>query len=173
MGEIYKNPLRVYLVLGLLAIWGILAGISLPISLFPNSSKPTITANVNYGDLTADEFYKSYGRQAEAQMKGVLVDGKAVDELKDKPLPADAITKLYKGKQHGHHMRNFFECIKTREQPISDVFSHHRAMTTCHLANICIRLGRPLKWDPATEQMVGDDEANNMLARTMRAPWQV
>jgi multidrug efflux pump subunit AcrB len=81
MGDIYKNPLRVYLVLGLLAIWGILAGLTLPVSLFPNSSKPTISANVDYGDLTADEFYKSYGRQAEAQMKSILVDGKAVDEL--------------------------------------------------------------------------------------------
>lgn len=42
-------------------------------------------------------------------------------------------------------MGNFFECIKTREQPISDVFSHHRAISTCHLANICIRLDRPIK----------------------------
>ena len=54
-------------------------------------------------------------------------------------------------------MRNFFECIKTGEQPISDVYTHHRAMTTCHLANIAIRLGRPLKWDPEKEQIVGDE----------------
>ena len=86
--------------------------------------------------------------------------GSAVDELKDKPLPEDAITKLYKGKKPGSHMGNFFECLKTREQPISDVDSHHRAMTTCHLANISIRLGRKVTWDSKTEQIVGDDEAN-------------
>ena len=49
---------------------------------------------------------------------------------------------------------------KDRTQPISDVYTHHRAMTTCHLANIAIRLGRKLKWNPETEQIVGDDEAN-------------
>lgn len=104
--------------------------------------------------------------------RGALT-GKAVDELKDNPLPEDAITKVYNGKQHGHHMRNFFECVKTREQPISDVFSHHRAMTTCHLANIAIRLGRPLKWDPVKEQMVGDEEANTWQRRDQRPGFEI
>ncbi len=71
--------------------------------------------------------------------------GSAVDALADSPLPEDAITKLYKGKKPGSHMANFFDCIKTREQPISDVFSHHRAMTTCHLA-IRYPTCRKLKW---------------------------
>jgi hypothetical protein len=70
-------------------------------------------------------------------------------------------------------MRNFFECIKTRQQPISDVFSHHRAITTCHLANICIRLGRPLKWDPATEQIVGDEAANAWQGRVQRKGYEI
>ena len=69
-------------------------------------------------------------------------------------------------------MGNFFECIKTREQPISDVYTHHRAMTTCHLANIAIRLDRPLKWDPETEQMVGDDAANAWLKREQRKGYE-
>ena len=99
--------------------------------------------------------------------------GPPVDELKEKPLPEDAITKVYQGQQHGDHMRNFFECIKTREQPISDVFSHHRAMTTCHLANLCIRLGRPLKWDPHTEQIVGDKEANAWQKREQRQGYEI
>ena len=52
------------------------------------------------------------------------ITGKAVEELKDRPLPEDALVKVYKGKQPGGgnaHMRNFFECIASREQPISDV----------------------------------------------------
>lgn len=99
--------------------------------------------------------------------------GKPVEELKDNPLPEDAITKVYKGKKHGNHMGNFFECIKTREQPISDVFSHHRAMTTCHLANICLRLNRPLKWDPRAEQMVDDEEANAWQKRQQREGFEI
>ncbi len=101
------------------------------------------------------------------------LEGAAVDALKESPLPEDAITNAYKGKKHGNHMGNFFECIKTREQPISDVFSHHRAITTCHLANIAIRLDRPLKWDPETEQIIGDQEANQWQSREQRKGFEI
>ncbi|MDX1944222.1 MAG: Gfo/Idh/MocA family oxidoreductase [Pirellulaceae bacterium] len=99
--------------------------------------------------------------------------GSAVDSLKDEPLPAGTISKLYKGKKPGNHMANFFECIGDRTQPISDVETHHRAMTTCHLANIAIRLGRKLNWDPQTEQITGDDAANGWLKREARKGYEV
>ena len=70
-------------------------------------------------------------------------------------------------------MGNFFECVRERVQPISDVFSHHRALTTCHLANISLRQGRQLQWDPAQEQIVGDDEANRWLSRPQRAGYEI
>ncbi len=101
------------------------------------------------------------------------INGAAVDQLKENPLPEDAITKVYNRKQHGNHMGNVVECIKTREQPISDVFSHHRAITTCHLANIAIRLGRPLKWDPKTEQILGDQKANAWQSREQRKGFEI
>ena len=62
---------------------------------------------------------------------------------------------------------------RDRGQPVSDVFSHHRALTTCHLANIAIRVGRPLKWDPVKEQIVKDSEAQAMLRRQYRQPFVV
>jgi hypothetical protein len=107
--------------------------------------------------------------------RGKLV-GKPIEELKDNPLPEDALIKAYNGKVPGGnnaHMRNFFECIKTREQPISDVFTHHRAMTTCHLCNIAIRLDRPLKWDAKGEQIVGDDQANLWQRREQRKGYEI
>ena len=70
-------------------------------------------------------------------------------------------------------MQNFFECVRDRSTPISDVFTHHRAMTTCHLANIAIRLNRPLKWDPEKEEIVGDSEANGWLAREQRKGYEI
>ncbi|HHM13044.1 MAG TPA: gfo/Idh/MocA family oxidoreductase, partial [Planctomycetaceae bacterium] len=73
----------------------------------------------------------------------------------------------------GYHMRNFVECLRDRTEPISDVYSHHRALTTCHLANIAIRLGRELRWDPKAEQIVGDDEANGWLRRKSRQGYEV
>ena len=99
--------------------------------------------------------------------------GKPVEELESNPLPEDAITRLYKGKKPGNHMRNFFDCIETREQPMSDVYTHHRAMTTCHLANIAIRLGRTIKWDPEKEQILGDDEARAMQSREQRKGYEI
>jgi hypothetical protein len=94
--------------------------------------------------------------------------GPAVDELKEKPLSAQTVLDVYKGKKTTNHMENFFECMKDRSDPISDVYTHHNAMTTCHLANISIRLGRKLKWNPKKEQIIGDDEANQWQAREQR-----
>ena len=72
-----------------------------------------------------------------------------------------------------NHMGNFFDCVRTRKQPISDVVSQHRSVTTCHLGNISMRLGRPLKWDPEKETFVGDDEANGWLRREQRKGYEI
>ncbi len=69
------------------------------------------------------------------------------------------------------HVRNFIDCIKTRETPIADVEDGHRTATTCHLANISLRLGRRLQWDAGKEQIIGDKEASAMLVRPYRKPW--
>jgi len=99
--------------------------------------------------------------------------GEAVDSMKDNPIKEETLKTLYKGKQPGNHMQNFFECIVDRTQPISDVHSHHRAMTVCHLANIAIRLDRTLNWDPDTEQIVGDPEAAKWQAREQRKGYEI
>ncbi|MCC9605300.1 Gfo/Idh/MocA family oxidoreductase [Blastopirellula sp. JC732] len=107
--------------------------------------------------------------------RGKLV-GAPVDEMKSNPLPEDAIQKVYKGMTPSGgnaHMVNFFECVKLRKDPISDVYSHHRAMTTCHLANIALRLDRTIKWDEKTEQIVGDEQANGWLSRQARKGYEV
>lgn len=99
--------------------------------------------------------------------------GKAVDELASKPLRDDTIATLYKGKQPGSHMRNFFECMVDRVQPVSDVESHHRAMTTCHLANIALRLGRKIDWDPDSESISNDPEAASFVSREQRKGFEI
>ena len=70
-------------------------------------------------------------------------------------------------------MANFFECCQDRTQPISDVPTHHRAMTTCHLANIAIRLGRAIMWNPETEQIEGDEAANAFCKRDQRKGYEI
>ncbi len=99
--------------------------------------------------------------------------GAAVDSIKDNPLKEETLKALYKGKQPGNHMKNFFECMADRTQPISDVHSHHRAMTVCHLANIAIRLDRTIQWNPETEQIVGDADASLFTARDQRKGYEI
>ena len=78
------------------------------------------------------------------------ITGKPIEELTeaDKEWLDGEVVKLYKGKQPGDHMQNFVECMKDGTQPISDVWTHHRTMTACHLCNITLLLGRELEWDP-------------------------
>ena len=65
------------------------------------------------------------------------------------------------------------ECVQTREQPVSDVYTHHRAISTCHLANIAMRLGRTIRWDPQAEQILGDPEAQRLQAREQRKGYEI
>ncbi len=92
---------------------------------------------------------------------------KALTDADRKELDAKII-ELCKGKKPGGHMRNFFECIEDGGKPISDVWSHHRTMTSCHLCNISLMLGRELNWNPKTEEFTGDDQANALLSRKSR-----
>ncbi len=69
------------------------------------------------------------------------------------------------------HARNFLDCVRSRNEPISDLESAHRVATVCHLANIALRLGRRVRWDPAREEIIEDAEAARMLVRPYRAPW--
>jgi predicted dehydrogenase len=99
--------------------------------------------------------------------------GKPVEELNDKPLPQDAIEKVYGGKVSANHSANFIEGMKARKQPISDVWSHNRMLEICHLSNIAMRLGRELKWDPVKREIVGDAQANSFLSRENRKGFEI
>ena len=68
--------------------------------------------------------------------------GKPVEDLKDNPLPEGAIEEVYGGKVSENHTANFIEGMKSRKQPISDVWSHNRMLEICHLSNIAMRLDR-------------------------------
>jgi predicted dehydrogenase len=77
---------------------------------------------------------------------------------------------LYKSPGHG---ADFLHCVRTRQMPVCDVETGHRTMTVCHLGNIACRLRRPLRWDPAGERFIADDEADRLLDRARREPWRL
>jgi predicted dehydrogenase len=98
------------------------------------------------------------------------ITGKPVEEMSeaDKKELHEQVVKLYGGKEPTGHMQNFFDNIASRGTPISDVESHHRTMTSCHLCNIALMLGRELKWNPKKEEFESDEQANKLMSRPRR-----
>lgn len=91
------------------------------------------------------------------------------DEIFTTPLPDNA-PKL---EVSADHMKNFFDCVKSRKDPIARVEEGHRSANVGHLVIIAMQLGRKLQWDAKNEVFTGDGakEANTHLAREMRKPY--
>ncbi len=132
----------------------------------PNDVEMIITSEGDNGIL----FEGSDGRFFVNRGK---IAGKPVDDLKENPLPDGAIEEVYGGKVSANHTANFIEGMKSRKQPISDVWSHNRMLEICHLSNIAMRLGRELKWDPAKREIIGDAQANSFLSRENRKGFEI
>ncbi|MBI3465451.1 MAG: Gfo/Idh/MocA family oxidoreductase [Planctomycetes bacterium] len=147
-----------------------------------NTPKELRSSLIYPGDVlvevtTGDEGILFEGDQGRMYVNRGRITGAPIEEQdKDRSLQ-DSIHKLmselYHGKKPGNHMRNFFECVASREQPVSDVVSQHRSVSVCHLVNISARLRRKLTWDAKAEQFVGDDAANDMLTRQQRSPYEI
>ena len=80
---------------------------------------------------------------------------------------------LFRSKVSANHTANFIEAMQSRKQPISDVWSHNRMLEICHLSNIAMRLGRELKWDPQTREIIGDAQASTFLSRESRKGFEI
>ncbi|MDG2471009.1 MAG: Gfo/Idh/MocA family oxidoreductase [Pirellulaceae bacterium] len=112
------------------------------------------------------------------------ISGKPVEQLATNPLDR-TLFKVYSddnldrperaGKLDAivNHMGNFFDCVLTRKNPISDLESQHRSVSTCHLGNIAMTLGRKLQWDPLREKFINDTAADQLLSREQRKGYEV
>jgi predicted dehydrogenase len=70
------------------------------------------------------------------------------------------------------HLRDFLAAVKSRGRPVADVEQGHISTAACILANLSMKLGRPLAYDHARKQVPGDAEATRLLRRPYRAPWK-
>ncbi|MFK7735953.1 MAG: Gfo/Idh/MocA family protein [Pirellulaceae bacterium] len=113
--------------------------------------------------------------------RGKIV-GRPVEDLKKNPLADDAFNKLYDEPStpdlgglggDGYHMKNFMECVKTRNTPASDVVSHNRMLNVCHAVNVAMRLGRKISYDPKTETFGSDELANSFIEREQRQGYEI
>jgi predicted dehydrogenase len=132
----------------------------------PNHVEMIITSEGDNGILfegTAGRFFVNRGK----------ITGKPIDDLKENPLPEGAIEEVYGGTVSENHTANFIESMKSRKQPISDVWSHNRMLEICHLSNIAMRLNRAIDWDTSKREIIGDTQANSFLARESRKGYEI
>jgi predicted dehydrogenase len=78
--------------------------------------------------------------------------------------------RLYRSRDH---YQNFLDCIRSRALTIAPCEVAHRSASVGHLGVIAIEVGRKIKWDAATETIIGDPEAERLLSRSYRKPWQL
>lgn len=139
---------------------------------YPNGVKMTVKDHGENGILFTGESGRIFVNRGK-------ITGAPVEELAKNPFPRES-WKVYDfdnlerparaGKLDAiiNHMGNFFDCIQSRRLPVSDLENQHRSVSTCHLGNISMRLGRPLQWNPKDEKFVNDAEANRWLRREQR-----
>ena len=105
--------------------------------------------------------------------KGTPEHVEHVDE-RDK-YPADVAhkaTELFAAPATRAHMRNFVAARRDGVKPVADIEEGHISSACCIMANLSMELGRSLAWDAKAGRVIGDDEANQRLARKYRGPWQ-
>jgi predicted dehydrogenase len=104
-----------------------------------------------------------------------IADGYSQPEVSSPALLADAskLVKDYMARTERpmSHVRDFFNCVKSRRLTVANPVVMHRSMSTVHAANICMWLKRDMKYDPMKEEFIDDAEANRLRSRAMREPW--
>jgi predicted dehydrogenase len=109
------------------------------------------------------EFYGTSGQMFLSRRGKIQV-------IDDKNKPVD-IAVTPQPQDDAAHVRNFLAAIREEAKLNADALTGHLSTSLCHLGNISTRLGRSLDFDPATEQVIGDEEANRLVRREYREHW--
>ena len=157
-----------------IAQWGLGMDDSGPVEIIPPED-PNATTGVRYLYANGVEMIHDSSRGGATFIGSegkIYVDrGKfqaTPETLGEEPL-GDQALRLYVS---SNHLQDWLNCVRSRKLPICDVEIGCRSVTVCHLGNLAYWNHRRLKWNPKTEQFVGDPEANTWLDRPKRAPWK-
>ena len=115
------------------------------------------------------------GEEGKIRVNRGSLTGKPVEGLSgaDQQWLDEEVQKLYRGMPIHGHMANFFHCVKTRETPIADVWTHTNSVNACHVANIAMLLDRKVRWDQAKYDFIDDPEASALTKRPQREPYGI
>lgn len=141
--------------------WGSPADPDYPWALFVHGEKGVLKASTMRADFIP------FDKKAEPiHFDCVFEKEKFPEDVTEKDIELNAApaTRL--------HMLDFLAAVESRGKPVADIEQGHISTASCILANVAMKLGRPLSYDPVTRIVTGDEEATRLLARPYRAPWQ-
>ena len=123
---------------------------------------------------------RSYGIQFQGTQGTLFVDRAGFEftpeprRAGDETAPATEHAVRSEGSpQHFPHVRNFLDCVKSRQLPASDVETGHRSTSACLLGNIAFKVKQKIVWDGKQEQIVEHAEAGRLLTKQYRSPWKL
>ncbi len=123
----------------------------------------TVMNHMDWGESNAVQFLGSEGKiEVSREFYRSDIEGLTEMKLKNNDKP------LY---HSDNHYQDWVDAMKNRTRPVSDVETGHRTASVCNIANMAYALERPLKWSPAHEKFIDDDDANRMLSRSFRGKW--
>jgi predicted dehydrogenase len=107
--------------------------------------------------------------------EGTLILNEAGWEIVPEPKKKSFEAAAFRGSGDARpaHVRNFLDCVRSREDPVEHLDLGHLVSTVAHLGNMALRTGRTLHWDGRTEQVIGDREANRLVSPRYRRPWDL
>jgi predicted dehydrogenase len=124
----------------------------------------------------------SYGREHGVAFLGengtLVVDRKGwevIPEVKEGKALMEAVpfTEPAEGGGLTKHVKNFLDCMRSREKPNADISIGAHIARFAHLGNIALRTGRKLNWDHEKQMFIGDGQANEMVKASYRSPWKI
>lgn len=155
-----------------IAQWGIGADDSGPVEIIPPDGREHSMLTYRYANGVT-LFHGGPRGVLFTGTDGVILVDRSVfhavpDSLAKEPVGEDEV-QLYRAT---NHVRNFLDCVRSREETICPAEVGCRSVTVCHLGNLAVWNNRRLQWDPKAYRFVGDDEANSWLDRPKRGAWQ-
>jgi len=140
--------------------WGAPPDADYPWALFIYGEKGTLKASTMRAD-----FILNGGSAKPIHFDCVFEREKYPDDVSEKDIELNAAPATRR------HMLDFLSAIEQHSRPVADIEEGHISTASCILANMSMKLGRPLVYDASRRQVVADDEATRMLSRPYRAPW--
>ena len=138
-----------------------------PIRSIPGPASSTATRARSSSSVNSYDFYPAGKNEP-------TLSGTAIFDREDK-YPEDKTEEdleQHVASANRGHKRDFLKAIASRGKPVADIEQGHISTASCILANLSMQLGRSLTWDPAKHEVVGDAEANKLLTRPYRKPWE-